>query len=72
MMLRQNHLLILITHKLKKRYDKRDFVARKDVKEREPWVQKPMPFPLKSTKKNDDEEFERFAEMLRPVFLHTD
>ena len=52
-----------------KRYDKRDFVARKDGKEREPWVQKHMPFPPKSTKKNDDEEFERFAEMLRPIFF---
>ena len=30
-----------------------------------------MPCPPKSTKKNDDEEFERFAEMLRPVFLCT-
>ena len=30
-----------------------------------------MPFPPESTKKNDDEEFERFAEMLRPVFLRT-
>ena len=29
------------------RYDKRDFVARKHGKEREPWVQKPMPFPPK-------------------------
>ena len=28
-----------------------------------------MPFPPKPTKKKDDEEFERFAEMLRPVFL---
>ena len=46
-------------------------MARKYGKEREPWVQKPMPFPPKSTKKNDDEEFERFAEMLRPVFLRT-
>ena len=54
-----------------KRYDKTDFVARKHSKEREPWVKKPMPFPPKSTKKNDDEEFERFAEMLRPVFLRT-
>ena len=52
-------------------YDKRDFVARKHGKEREPWVQKPIPFPPKSTKKNNDEEFERFAEMLRPVFLCT-
>ncbi len=49
-----------------KRYDKRDFVARKHGKEREPWVQKPMAFPPKSTKNKDDEEFERFAEMLRP------
>ena len=32
---------------------------------------KPIPFPPKSTKKEDDEEFERFAEMLRPVFLRT-
>ena len=30
-----------------------------------------MPFPPKSTKKNDDEEFELFAEMLRPVFSRT-
>ena len=30
-----------------------------------------MPFPPKSTKKKDDAEFERFAEMLRPVFLRT-
>jgi hypothetical protein len=52
-----------------KRYDKRDFVARKHGKEREPWVQKPMPFPPKPSKKKDDEDFERFAEMLRPVFL---
>ena len=28
-------------------------------------------FPPKSTKKKDDEEFECFAEMLRPVFLRT-
>ena len=35
------------------------------------WVQKPMPFPPKSTEKKDDEEFERFAEMLRPVCLRT-
>src|SRR3989337_1946091 len=54
-----------------KRYDKRDFVARKHGKEREPWVQKPMPFPPKPSKKKDEEEFERFAEMLRPVFLRT-
>ena len=54
-----------------KRYDKRDFMARKHGKEIEPWVQKPMPFPPKPTKRKDDEEFERFAEMPRPVFLRT-
>ena len=52
-----------------KRYDKRDFIARKHGKEREPWVQKPMPFPPKPSKKKDDENFERFVEMLRPIFL---
>ena len=54
-----------------KMYDKRDFVARKHGKERESWVQKHIPFPPKSAKKKDDEEFERFARMLRPVFLRT-
>ena len=33
--------------------------------------QKPMPFPPKPTKKKDHVEFERFADMLRPVFLCT-
>ena len=33
------------------RYDKRDFVARKHSKEREPWVQKPMPFLLNHPRK---------------------
>ena len=32
------------------RYDKRDFVARKHGREREPWVQKPMPFLLNHPK----------------------
>ena len=48
----------------------RETVARKHGKEREPWVQKPMPFPPKPSKKMDDEDFERFAEMIRPIFLH--
>ena len=43
----------------------------------DPWLDdykeslKEMTFPPKSTKKKDDEEFERFAEMLRSVFLRT-
>ena len=52
-------------------YDKRDFIARKHGKEREPWVQKPMAFPPKSNKKKDDEQVERLAEMSRPIFLRT-
>ena len=48
---------------------KKDFVARKHGKEREPWVQKPMPFPPKPSKKKNDEDFERFAEMIRPIFF---
>ncbi|KAI5015618.1 hypothetical protein ZWY2020_057008 [Hordeum vulgare] len=52
-----------------KRYDKNDFTARKHGKEREPWVLRPMPFPPKASKKKDDEDFERFIEMIRPVFL---
>ncbi|KAI4987334.1 hypothetical protein ZWY2020_020134 [Hordeum vulgare] len=52
-----------------KRYDKNDFTARKHGKEREPWVQRYMPFPPKPSKKKDDEDFERFVEMIRPIFL---
>ena len=29
-----------------------------------------MPFPPKPSKKKDDEDFERFAKMIRPIFLH--
>ena len=28
-----------------------------------------MPFPPKPSKKKDGEDFERFAEMIRPIFL---
>ncbi|KAI5021834.1 hypothetical protein ZWY2020_058564 [Hordeum vulgare] len=52
-----------------RRYDKNDFTASKHGKQREPWVQKTMPFPPKPSKKKDDEDFERFVEMIRPVFL---
>ena len=31
--------------------------------------QKPMPFPPKPSMKKDDEDFECFAEMIRPIFL---
>ncbi|KAI4996091.1 hypothetical protein ZWY2020_041189 [Hordeum vulgare] len=52
-----------------KRYDKNDFTARKHGKEREPWIQRSMLFRPKPSKKKDDEDFERFVEMIRPIFL---
>ena len=58
-------------HPKNKRYKKKYFVAKKHGREREPWVQKPMPFPCKSSKSKDDGDFEHFAEMIRPVFLRT-
>lgn len=58
-------------HTKNKHYDKRDFVARKNGKERDPWVQKPIPFPCNPYKGKDEEEFESFVEMIRPVFLRT-
>ena len=42
-------------------YGKKDFIARNHGKEREPWVQKPMPFHPKPSKKKNDEDFEHFA-----------
>ena len=41
------------------------------VKKENHGFRKPMSFPPKPSKKKDDEEFERFVEMLRPVFLRT-
>ncbi|KAI4979828.1 hypothetical protein ZWY2020_016581 [Hordeum vulgare] len=52
-----------------KRIDKNDFTTRKHGKEREPWIQRPMPFPPKPSKKKDDEDLKCFIEMIRPVFL---
>src|SRR3954469_24409251 len=34
----------------RKKYTREDFIARRHGKEREPWVQKPMPFPGKFAK----------------------
>lgn len=58
-------------HPKTKHYEKKDFVARKHGKVREPWVEKPMPFPCKPSKSKDGEEFECFAEMIKHVFLRT-
>ena len=39
------------------------------VKKENHEFRKPMPFPHKPSKKKDVEDFERFAEMIRPIFL---
>jgi hypothetical protein len=37
--------------------------------EREPWVQKPMPFPGKKQKSKEEEHYNRFCEWMKPLFL---
>src|SRR3954469_5148828 len=41
-------------HTKNSRYTKEDFIANKHGKEREPWVQKPMPFPGKKHKSKEE------------------
>ena len=53
----------------RKRYTREDFVARKHGKEREPWVQKSMPFPSKSFKTKEEEHYNKFCEWMKPLFL---
>jgi hypothetical protein len=51
------------------KYTKEDFIANKHGNEREPWVQKPMPFPGKKHKSKEEEQYNRFCEWMRPLFL---
>jgi hypothetical protein len=51
------------------KYTKEDFIANKHGNEREPWVQKPMPFPGKKHKSKEEENYNRFCEWMRPLFL---
>src|SRR3954463_8241854 len=52
----------------RKKYTREDFIARIHGKEREPWVQKPMPFPGKSLK-TKEEHYNKFCEWMKPLFL---
>ena len=45
----------------RKIYTREDFVARKHGKEREPWVQKSMPFRGKSFKTKEEEHYNKFC-----------
>jgi hypothetical protein len=51
------------------KYTKEDFIANKHGNEREPWVQKLMPFPSKKHKSKEEEHYNRFCEWMRPLFL---
>ena len=48
---------------------KEDFVAKKHGKEREPWVQKSMPFPNKKHKSKEEEHYNKFCEWMKPFFF---
>jgi hypothetical protein len=51
------------------KYTKEDFIANKHGSGREPWVQKPMPFPGKKHKSKEEEHYNRFYEWMKPLFL---
>jgi hypothetical protein len=51
------------------KYTKEDFIANKHGNEREPWVQKPMPFPGKKDKSKEEEHYNRFCEWMRLMLL---
>jgi hypothetical protein len=51
------------------KYTKEDLIANKHGKEREPWVQKPIPFPSKKHKSKEEEYYNRFCEWMKPLFL---
>ena len=59
----------MITHNLRIKGMIKETLLLENTVKKENCGFKNMPFPPKSTKKKDDEEFERFAEMIRPVFF---
>src|SRR3954470_9843041 len=56
-------------HTKNTKYTKEDFIANKHGSEREPWVQKPMPFPIKKLKSKEEEHYNKFCEWMKPLFL---
>src|SRR4051812_37205273 len=53
----------------RKKYTREDFIARRHGNQREPWVQKSMPFPGKSLKTKEEEHYNKFCEWMKPLFL---
>lgn len=56
-------------HTKNKKYTKEDFIAKKHGNEREPWVQKQMPFPVKKLKSKEEEHYNKFCDWMKPLFL---
>ncbi|KAK1626428.1 hypothetical protein QYE76_000743 [Lolium multiflorum] len=56
-------------HAKNKKYTKEDFIAKKHGSEREPWVQKQMPFPAKKLKSKEEEHYNKFCDWMKPLFL---
>src|SRR3954462_13302260 len=56
-------------HTRSTKFTKEDFIANKHGKEREPWVQKPLPFPNKKHKSKEEEHYNKFREWMKPLFL---
>ncbi|KAK1628428.1 hypothetical protein QYE76_002743 [Lolium multiflorum] len=56
-------------HAKNKKYTKEDFITKKHGNEREPWVQKQMPFPAKKLKSKEEEHYNKFCDWMKPLFL---
>ncbi|KAK1613600.1 hypothetical protein QYE76_019117 [Lolium multiflorum] len=56
-------------HAKNKKYTKEDFIAKKHGNEREPFVQKQMPFPVKKLKSKEEEHYNKFCDWMKPLFL---
>ncbi|KAK1607558.1 hypothetical protein QYE76_031231 [Lolium multiflorum] len=56
-------------HDKNKKYTKEDFITKKHGNEREPWVQKPMPFPAKKLKSKEEEHYNKFCDWMKSLFL---
>ncbi|KAK1580659.1 hypothetical protein QYE76_017844 [Lolium multiflorum] len=56
-------------HAKNKKYTKEDFITEKHGNEREPWVQKQMPFPAKKLKSKEEEHYNKFCDWMKPLFL---
>ena len=56
-------------HDKSKKYTKENFIAKKHGSDREPWVQKKMPFPAKKLKSKEEEHYNKFSDWMKPLFL---